>query len=281
MALGTRRIVVGLALLVAATLVTPISGAWAAPRHTPSDSVDLAEKLDPLPKRERKPAKVTANKVMAGRVEVAIQAGGSLAQVDGSTVLKDSTTDFVVRGLNDGAQILAVSRNANSLTQRYTFAGHYLELLDSGAVVVRATDSTSEPLAYIEPAWAKDKTGAKLLSSYTVEGSTLIQTTTPSARTVFPVVADPRVRSAWYGWSVDFTRYETGRISKSTAKCAAVAGLVALGSGGVAIVATAIVAACGALTVFADTAVEAGKCVSVKVMSFPYVVVPWMPKCYA
>ena len=280
MAFQTRRMWGGLCLVAAAALVAPTNGAWAAPRDTPSSSAALADRLDPLAKGERKAAKITANKGTAGNVEVALQSGGRQAQVSGSTVVEGDGTDFVVRGLDDGAQILAVARDADSLTQHYTFTGRYLELLDSGAVVVRASDSTSEPLAYIEPAWAKDKTGARLPSSYTVEGSTLIQTTTASTRTVFPVVADPRVRSTWYGWSVDFTKYETGRMSKSTASCSAVAGLVALGSGGVAIVAAAISAACGALTVFADTAVEAGKCVSVKVLHGGLGVVPWMPKCY-
>jgi len=282
MSIGIRPVLGGVALMVAATLMTPAT-AWAGPRHTtPNGAVSLADKLDPVSNGHRHAAKVAGTKVTVGDVAVTVQAKGDAKDVDGSTVINAATTDFVVRGLDDGTQILAVADDSSSLTQRYTFTGRYLELRPDGAVIVRKTDATSEPLAYIDPAWAKDALGTPQTSRYSVDGDTLTQTTTPTTKTSYPVVADPRLRNAWYGWSVDFSRYETSQMSKSTSACSAIAGLVAISGVSFPLagaIAGAISAYCGALTVFADKAVENEKCVSVKVL-FTYVVVPWMPKCY-
>lgn len=274
-----RRAFGGLALTLAASLFVPSGAVWAAPPSGgPDDAVAAANRLDPMERQTRREARFDGERVKAGDVVVEVQADTRLVRSAGTAVLAGDEVDFVVRGTDDGAQILAVAQDRDGLVQRYSFAGKYLELVKDGAVVVRDGDMYGEPVALIEPAWAKDATGRRLASRFSIDGDTLIQTTTESASTRYPVVADPRIRSAWYGWSVDFTKYETSRISRSTAICVAVTGIIAVGGG---IIAAALGAACGALTVFADIAVENGKCVSVKIFHGGYAGVPWMTKCYA
>lgn len=276
----TPSVIGGLALAVVATLMPGVARAQPA-STSPNDSTMIANRLDPVAKSSLRVPRISGSRVVSGKVSVDIKADVALNQTGGTAVLDTAKVDYVVRGLEDGVQILAVARDVQSLTQQYDLTGKFLELREDGAVVVREGDVNGEPVAYIDPAWAKDANGAPLRTRFSIHGSTLIQVTEASASTKFPVVADPRLRGAWYGWSIDFTKYETGRMSKSTAQCVAVAGLIAVGSGTAGIIAGAVAAACGALTVFADTAVENGKCVSVKVLLGGYAVIPWMPKCYA
>ncbi len=61
-----------------------------------------------------------------------------------------------------------------------------------GFDIVNKSETAALSYAKIETPWAVDATGATLSTSYTLAGSTLIQTVDTS-NAVFPVVADPRI----------------------------------------------------------------------------------------
>lgn len=150
---------------------------------------------------------------------------------------------------------------------------------------MRKGGTTSEPIAVIDPAWARDARGAKVASQFIVAGDTLTQVSDVSDSSAFPVVADPRVRMAWYGFSVDFTKAETKRIALAGSACSAIlgfAGIIASQAGVTAsIVVAALTAACGTMGALADIAYEDGKCISVKIFTaLPGATAPWINSCY-
>ena len=85
------------------------------------------------------------------------------------------------------------------------------------------TSAHGEPIALIDQAWAKDADGNPVATHYEVNGDSITQVVdaTPTAR--FPVIADPRIRYTWYGFSVDFTRHETNVLAAGFTACTVMA----------------------------------------------------------
>lgn len=187
-------------------------------------------------------------------------------------VLHSRNVDHVVRPLSDGFQVVSVVKSQRDEKHVvYDFGDKFLELMASGAVVVRV-DRLSEPVALIDVPWAKDASGGTVPTRYRVSGSTLVQEFSTTSSTKYPVIADPRVRTAWYGFSVDFTRAESIYIAGNALACAGIVPNPVLKP------------ACGAIASFATVAVGAGNCVSVKYLSgMPpgLNIVWWAPRCYA
>lgn len=275
--LGPRRVLAAsAALAVVAAAASMPAPAYAAPgRPDPADLVRIVERSDP---HTRTTGRVTTSHrtVRGAGLDMTIAGRGEAVAVGNQAVYSGTGVDFVSREVEGGFQVVAVIGDAGQNAQRYRLPGRYLELTDAGYVIVRDGDPTAEPVAIIDPAWARDANGAKVSTRFEVKGDTLTQVSDVTANTPLPVVADPRVRAAWYGWSVDFTRAETRKIAQGAKACVAVAGLITVGGGTVA---AAVAAHCGALSYFADLAVENGKCVSLKVVA-TYLVTWWMPKCY-
>lgn len=201
--------------------------------------------------------------------------------VDNAVLLEgDDGVDHVVRMMEDGTQFLSIINQKDESTEvRYDFPGHHLELADTGHVVVRDESSTGEPVVIIDPAWARDASGASQDTSFTVEGQTLVQHVEVSSTADLPVVADPRARLAWYGATIDFTKNETFNISVGGGGCAAFVAGLPLPKKAKALSG----AICAAASVYAGSAYKAGKCVSVKVtyLVFPVAYTPWIQECYA
>jgi hypothetical protein len=113
----------------------------------------------------------------------------------------------------DDVRMLTVLADADAPTRYdYSFAGHELRELGDGYIGVFDAE-TGEPVAVIEPAWAKDAHGRAVETRYEIDGSTLTQVVDVDESTAFPVVADPSVSSHWWGWQIRFSRAETGRIA--------------------------------------------------------------------
>lgn len=261
------------ALAVVLTGALAPTPAAAEPRDTkPGDLVRIVKKSDPDTRTTGRIA-ASRGKVRAGGVEVALAAHGDVASVGNDTVIGGDGVDYVTRGVDGGFQVAAVISDATQSVQTYRFSGKYLELTADGLVIVRSGDRSGEPAAVIDPAWAVDAKGAKVASRFSVDGEVLTQTSDIGRATALPVVADPRVRTAWYGLSVDFTRSETLALAAAGAGCERVASKSPPGVG------RAIQLSCGFLAGWASLAAAQKKCVSAKLINL-YVWAPWIAKCY-
>lgn len=278
-------VALALVVVLSGTLVLTPASADSKTHRSPADVVRIVKKSDP---GTRTIGRVSAvrGKVRAAGVEVAIAAPGDVATVGDETVMGGDGVDYVSRAVDEGFQVAAVISDATQSVQTYRFQGKHLELTKAGFVIVRTGGRTGEPVAVIDPAWAVDARGAKIASSFRVDGDTLIQTSDVDRTTAFPVVADPRVRAAWYGLSIDFTKAETKALSKAGNTCSALLGfasIIAAQSGGVtvAVIVAALTAGCGTIGALADAAYSSGKCISLKIfLALPGLTAPWIAKCY-
>lgn len=95
-------------------------------------------------------------------------------------------------------------------------------------------------------------------------------------------IADPRVRWAWYGASVDFTKTETVIAAGSASAAWALSAKIKNPA-----LSTAVGVSAGLISSWAGTAAGLGKCISIKytwallAAPSPYGTIPWIAKCYA
>jgi len=129
----------------------------------------------------------------------------------------------------------------------------------NGYIVVETSDG--EYVNAIAPAWATDANGSPVETTYSIDGSTLIQSIN-TEDAAFPVVADPQYACDGISCTLEFNRSETltfketgwGGSAAATAACA-------LGGPGFAV-------ACGALgavvTITATQAYNQGDCLGIR-----------------
>ena len=119
----------------------------------------------------------------------------------------DARTTTVVERVGMGVRIATVSSDDGDDTQRFSYrlglpdaANAYLTA--EGAVRIVRADGRA--LVTIATPWARDAVGRSLPTSFSLEGSTLVQTVnTRGAR--LPVVADPRIENTGFlGLTGDF-----------------------------------------------------------------------------
>lgn len=84
-----------------------------------------------------------------------------------------------------------------------------LSIGSTGSVVVMG--STGRVVNHIEAPWARDTNGTDVTTSYTVEGGRLVQSVSPSAASVYPIVADPQ-----FGWNGPFPVIRFNKLYAST-----------------------------------------------------------------
>ncbi len=222
------------------------------------------------------------NVIKSGALTLALpKVKNSSVDVQGGKVLADSKSGFAVREQHDGLQVWSVALDRSAPSQfAYRFDGFYLSEEGAG-VVVRKNGPMGEPIALIDNAWAKDAQGSPVRSWYSIEdNSTLVQHVEVSAATKYPVVADPRIRTAWYGVSIDFSRSDTAVMSAGAGGVAAVAALIPdpTASKVVAVSAGVLAAASGVVA-------AQGRCVSIKITWAALVnpalgVIWWSAPCY-
>ena len=196
----------------------------------------------------------------------------------GAHVYETAQGRAAIREMNDGFQVVkVVEEKSDTSDMVVSFPGRHLEQMEDGRVIIRQGGEYGEPVGVIDPAWAKGADGAEVATRFETSGSELVQVVVPGPEAKFPVVADPRVRTAWYGASIDFTKQETTRMAAGWGACAAVMAVVPDFTSS-----KALAAACGVLSAVAGGAASEGKCVSVKFVPLsPVKVVPWLTQCYA
>ncbi len=236
-------------------------------------------------------AAIEDNTIRFKSITASLPEGKPLAtSTSGVHVYEATKGNIGVRGAADGFQVAKVMQSSQEATPlSIDFPGQHLEALPNGSVLIRQGDETGEPIGTIDPAWAKDANGADVATSFTVNGSTLTQSISPDESTTYPLVADPRVRQAWYGWSIDFSKSETAQMAKGTDYCVAVSAVAPVPSA----VRKVLQAACGTLWLWAHSATDSGKCISVKItwaaLAPPWPIppllrgdlIPWISPCYS
>jgi hypothetical protein len=146
---------------------------------------------------------------------------------DGTVVYTDAAPGAAAAAqLTDdgGVRVLMTIDNATA-AHEYRFPldlpeGANASVLETG--VVALTGPNGEDLGSIAPAWAKDANGAPIPSSFSLEGTTLVQHVDFDAATAFPVVIDPWWNPFSWNWS---------KIGRATLSGLKRCGLGALGGG--------------------------------------------------
>ena len=155
---------------------------------------------------------------------------GALSQ-DGTVVYEDPllSTHVTARADLEGVQASLVIEDAMApSTFRFPVelpSGYALTLDTTG--VVRITDANGVVAASFEAPWAVDASGAAVPTSYSVEGTTLVQHVA-HAGAADPVVADPKFTWGWVTGTVYFSRRETNVIASGGTGAT---GLLALATG--------------------------------------------------
>jgi len=259
---------------------------------------EAASAVDAVPIRETKHglvARIAGGKVevdrdgdvtlsVSGAPTIGLSANGASSEsdvVNGSVVHQpdESGAALVTRATADGFQIVAVLNDApvvDDLTFQMDLPeGSSMNLQEDGSIALLAPSSSGLiEVAMLDRPWAVDATGNPVHTHYAVNGETVTQFLDVDAHTAFPVTADPRVRTAWYGFSVDFTRSDTIAIAAGGVGCEKVASKSPPGVG------RAVQLSCGFLAGWAGLALAQGKCMSAKLMNL-YVWAPWITGCYA
>lgn len=156
----------------------------------------------------------------------------------------------------------------------YAFGDGVRPVVDADGTVELVEDAGTALLTVgkVDRAWATDAAGSSVRTHYEVRGNALVQVVAPDARTTYPVVADPRISYAWWGFTVYYNKSDTITIASGAAGCAALTVLIPDPT-----VTKVVAATCGLLAVFAGDALARGKCV--KLVKYGWVG-PGVPQQY-
>ncbi len=120
-----------------------------------------------------------------------------------STLYTSSSHFSVAATLTTSGMRESVSLENSSAPSSYSFPvtlspGEFLASNPDGSVsVMKSFSGGSISVGTFEAPWATDATGALIPTSYSVQGSTLVQTVQTTPSTVYPVVADPYITWGW------------------------------------------------------------------------------------
>jgi hypothetical protein len=264
---GTRSIAVVAAVVAAVTTGAP--SASATPDRSTQTRLAL-QRVGVSPGSAGVALPERGDTVRAGDLTISYpRAASSSRALDAHTRVFDGRHfDQVVQSTGpDDVRLLTVLTDRSApTTYDYSFAGHELHALDDGSVAV-LDEQTGEPVALIEPAWAKDADGAPVATRYEINGSTLTQVVDVADDTAFPVVADPSVKWHWWGIDILLSKTETLAMASSLGGCAAILSKVPyLGT------------SCRVLTVWAASGVTYHKCLALK-KTWTSLPVPWYWSC--
>lgn len=179
----------------------------------------------------------------------------------------------------DGVQILWSARGpASPHKATYAFKDRTLERIPNDMILVRAK-KTGEPMGLIDAPWAKDSRGKAVKTQYIIgKQGTLTQTISPTRDSVYPIIADPRIRTTRkgliFGVTVDFSRHETRLIQRGMVPCLWITNFIPH-----PLAQLAAKIDCAAVGALAYAARRQGKCLSISI--FPLTAIPWISRCYA
>lgn len=220
--------VVAAAAVVATLTSLPTVSAQAAPEAAERSALAVLEDRGLLSSRGADPdgsgavsaqsglSLVPENRTMpAVTLKPATQTQGRMALGRAAAVYDEVGYTSIVTGSGTAANAgYAVISNASAPTEyRYDIGvgatGATLEDRN-GYVFVKGTAGTV--VNVIGQAWATDATGTPVETSYTIDGSTLVQHVAHSGAT-YPVVADPRLQCNGVFCTMEYKRWETKTIA--------------------------------------------------------------------
>jgi hypothetical protein len=167
----------------------------------------------------------------ARSAKVSLGAGSSLYR--GAT----AKTSTIVDPVGTGVRLATVTTDDSRDEQTFRYqlglpAGASASRTADGAVKIARADGSA--LVSIAAPWAKDANGKSLPTSYTISGSTLLQTV-QTRGAAFPVVADPRIERTGplglTGVRIWFTRKETESLYRQKTQITTGAGLANIACG--------------------------------------------------
>lgn len=175
---------------------------------------------------------------------------------------------------SDTTRLAAVLQDDNQSAASWDF-GSDIILIPTGDGRVSITDHDGNFLGGIEEPWAVDAAGNSLESSYTVEGTTLVQDLATDTETVYPVVADPTLKFYPAYVQVNFNK------SESTAVVGSVNGCFAVLARATHPALKALQLACGVLGSYGTARLAGGRCLRVNVAGVPPFWTWWpsYPRC--
>jgi hypothetical protein len=264
------------ALVTAGALLLGTAGAGAPARAAESSGTPSAAQLVERAQRSLgvESGDSTTIEPMVGGEPTSVAASGDHPPVDvtagGSKTRSGASIEYTSEQIDDGTRFAAVIRSSSNDQPTWDFgSGIQLYPLSDGRVSVSDADGNFR--VGIDAPWAVDANGTPLTTYFTADGSRLVQHIETSANTVYPVVADPTVKSYPGYWEVTFNRSESATVVGTVAGCAAllskspVPALKALSVG------------CGVFAAFSGAQLAGGKCVRAHVVGIVPVVGTWWP----
>lgn len=177
------------------------------------------------------PAKGLAVRSDAGDTVVAPVGAGHATVPERDVVVyagSDASHDFALTKAGSNAPAsaaFAIAYDAAAPTVygfRFSVDGRPAQLaLIDGVVVVK--DAGGAAVNFLQPAWARDASGAAVPTSYDVAGNVLLQSV-DHLGAAYPVVADPTMACDWVNCTVQFNKSETRSIASGSWGAAAAVG---------------------------------------------------------
>lgn len=161
----------------------------------------------------RTPALAVTSDGSAMGIGVPENAAAGQGVVTGDAVVfenKQEGTATTVQPLADGSIRTSVKIDGADAPHDFRFSltlpqGTSPVLQSDGSVLISSSTETDDEASavdgassIIDPAWAVDANGDPVATSYSLEGSTLVQHVEFTGDTAFPVVADPFWSTAWH-----------------------------------------------------------------------------------
>jgi hypothetical protein len=200
----------------------------------------------------------------------------------GATTVYDGSRDgsqIAVQPVTNGMRAL-VQIDDPSAPSKYRFAVggdvSRLELLGDGGAA--GYNAQGEQITTIDAPWARDANGKNVPTRYEVDGLNLIQVVDHrGGNYAYGIVADPKITSYWWGWTVKLSRYETEAVAAMSATGAAAYLAARLPH---PIAKAAVAAGAVGIIYLARAAIRRGKCVAFKIPRvWPPTVIPWIEGC--
>ncbi|MDO4253957.1 MAG: hypothetical protein Q4C81_02260 [Kocuria sp.] len=213
--------------------------------------------------------------------QMTILDAGESVQVDTSSTALDITvganeeaigeTTYTADQLDAQSTRLAAVLHNDSRSEASWDFGSDIVLIPTGDGRVSITDQDGNFLGGIDEPWAVDATGSPVDTSYTVEGTTLVQNLATDDSTSYPVVADPTVRLYPGYYQVNFNRNESSIV------LGGVGGCYAFLSKATHPALRALSLVCGGLSAYGTARLAGGRCLRVNVAGLPPAAWTWWP----
>ncbi|MFC3686752.1 hypothetical protein [Aquipuribacter hungaricus] len=212
--------------------------------------------------------------VRLGGLDVAFDGGGATSTSGELLLSGGSSMTYAADDLGEGnARLSAVLQNSSARAS-WTFRGAELQTFTEAGIQTISVVKDNELVGTIEAPWAVDANGVAVPTHYEVRGPKLIQVVETDANTAFPVVADPTVKTRWYGFTWYFTKNESYIMMGNALGCVGLLNKSPHPAG------KALALGCGVFAGISTGQLAGGKCLRVNHHPLPgNAMYPWFGTC--